>query len=253
MMITRTSAVAMAAGVALAIGGMAPQAHAQLLALYSFDDASFADISGNGYTPTNTNVTFASGGFEGGSAFFNGINSFLQIGLDINPTALPQLTMGCWVRVDDDFDSPIRQFISHDSGGFDRSLGIDFRGGLTGYSAFTGSGVLGGAPVVANEWAFVAVVYDQTAGSVTLHVNGSSFTTLSTAGSGNTFVRLGSNPAFGEFFGGQMDNAFFIRGALSPTEITRIREGGINAIIPTPTAAAGLAMLGVGGLMRRRR
>ncbi|MBL0870159.1 MAG: LamG domain-containing protein [Phycisphaerales bacterium] len=248
MIISRASVASV-----LCLAGLASCAQAQVLALYNFDDPSFADISGNGRNPTlNSGVTFAASGYEGGSAFFNGVSSYLEIPLNINPSVVPQLTMGCWVRVDDDFNGPIRQFLSHDDGGFDRSLGIDFRGSATGYSAFTGTGVIGGTPVVANQWTFVAVVYDQTAGTVTLHVNGTSVSTNSTAGSGWSFTRIGTNPSFNEFYGGQIDNVFFIGRALTPGEITTIREGGINAI-PTPGAGAMLLMGGLLGAKRRRR
>ena len=50
---------------------------------------------------------------------------------------MPQVTMVAWVRPDD--GSPIKQVISHDHGGYDRSLGIDSRGGGVGWSAFSGS------------------------------------------------------------------------------------------------------------------
>ena len=57
---------------------------------------------------------------------FNGIEEYVTAAADINPATMPMMTMGAWVIPGDVI--PIRTVISHDNGGYDRTLGIDSRG-----------------------------------------------------------------------------------------------------------------------------
>jgi len=128
-----------------------------LVAYYPFDGDT-NDHSGNGNDGTTHGATFVSG-TSGQALSFDGVDDYVSALVNINPDVMPQMTMAAWVRPDD--GSPIRQVISHDNGGYARSLGIDHRGGGTGWSAFSGSGsVLGYHPVTIGEWVFVAAVYD---------------------------------------------------------------------------------------------
>ena len=85
------------------------------------------------------------GGHDGGQAYaFDGVDDYITINLDINPDTLPLLTMGAWVQstalITDLYTR--QQVISHDNGGYDRTLGIDYRGdgggSPPGWSAFSG-------------------------------------------------------------------------------------------------------------------
>lgn len=224
-------------------------ASAALVAFYDFDgDAD--DRSGNSFHPTTLNNITQVTGYEGQAYEFNGTNSYIQIPLNINPGIYPSLTMGAWVKSDS--SSSGKQVISHDDGNYDRSLGIDNRGGGVGWSAFTGSGtVLGFQPVSIGSWTFVAVTYDQVNTTATLYVNGTSFTEAASLGNGNTITRIGSNPGYGEYFDGVIDNVFFFNEVLSPSRIEEIRLNGASAI-PEPSVAA-LAISSLAFLARRRR
>ncbi|MCC5838598.1 MAG: LamG domain-containing protein [Opitutales bacterium] len=223
-----------------------------LLAYFDFED-NLLDKSGNGVHATSwSGLTYTTSGYSGGAFEFSGSGSFVRIPLDINPSAQPQLTMGAWVRPTS--ASVIQTVISHDNGGFDRSLVIDSRGTGSGWAAFTGSGVLGSFAVTPGEWAFVAAVYDQTAATTRLYVNGSSLTvSASTLGSGHPFVEIGRNPSFNELFQGTIDEVFIFGSALSDAELDDIRLNGV--IIPEP--ATGALFLGLGTLflvaLRHRR
>jgi hypothetical protein len=111
------------------------------------------------------------------------------------------------VRTGDAIDQ-IRQVISHDNFGFDRSLGIDARTGGQ-WSMFAGSqGTRGLEAPVRDVWTFVAPVFDQLARTVTSYVNGNSLTvTNADLGSGHDQTRIGSNPGFGEFFDGPFSSS----------------------------------------------
>lgn len=229
-------------------------ARAQLVAYLPLD-GDVLDASGHRHTATVTGAAPTAAGFRGGAYVFNGTSDYLEISsLDLNPAVHPRLTIGAWVRPSD--ISPIRQIISHDNGGFDRSLGLDSRGGVAGWSAFAGSGVLGGEAAVTGDWTFVAVAYDQAASSATLFVNDRVYTLAGSAavGTGWTYTRIGMNPSFGEYFAGTIDEVFFFSAALTPAQIAVIRTQGVLAI-PEPSTwtllAGGAFALAL--LHRRRR
>jgi len=126
---------------------------------------------------------------------FDGKDDYIQAPVNINPAKLPRCTIVAWARVD---KRPQRvQVVSHDNAGYDRSLGIDNRGGGMGWSAFCGSGgVLGFKPVALNQWTFVAVSYDQAKGIIKLYVDGKKFEKKGILKSGKNAIRIGSNPSF---------------------------------------------------------
>ena len=218
--------------------GAAPSARAGLIGLYQFNDPTNLgkDTSGNHNDATNFGAIYTSSGFQGGSAFFNG-QSFLQSPIDVDPSVMPQMTWGAWVLPA--ALNPIRAVLSSDNGGFDRDIDLDFRGGSTSWSAFTGNGVLGSgvAPTFAGL-VFVAGVYNQFANSLTFYVNGNSFTTTTSFGSSQSIFDIGNNPGFGEFYSGLIDNVFVYNEALSSDQIAKIRATGFPT---TPPAAFGLA------------
>lgn len=227
-------------------------ARAQLLAYFPFlGDAS--DASGHGFNATTTSATYAAhGGYtgngaQGGAYIFDGSSSYIEIGgLNINPANYPQLTMGAWVLATS--DTPIRQIISQDDGGLDRSLGIDSRGSIAGWTAFAGNGWLASEPVTTGIWTFIALSLDQVAGTATLYVNDHSYTYANTGyGSGWSFTRIGMNPSFGEYFAGTIDEVFFYSAALNSAQIDTIRTSGVIAV-PEPATWTQL-LLGLGALI----
>ncbi|MCF6256937.1 MAG: LamG domain-containing protein [Gammaproteobacteria bacterium] len=129
--------------------------------------------------------------------------------------------MTAWVRADS--EDPIRQVISHDNAGFDRSLGIDSRGGGNGWSAFSGTGgVLGFQSVIIGEWVFLAVVYDQVAGNIKLYVNDIMMEKQGMLNEGLNTLLIGSNPSFGEYFSGAIDEVRIYSRTLTTSEIQEI-------------------------------
>jgi hypothetical protein len=234
-----------------------PQAGAALIGLYQFNDPNNLglDTSGMNNDATNFGATYSASGYQSGAAFLSG-TSYLQSPIDVDPSAMPQMTWGAWVMPIS--TAPISAVLSADNGGFDRDIDIDNRGGSTSWSAFTGSGVLGsGVTPSSSGWTFLAAVYDQSANSMTFYVNGLSFTTTTGFGSSWPFFDIGNNPSFGESFNGLIDNVFVYNQALSSSEIATIRANGFGGAVPEPsaltmlgTAAVGLAMFG-GWLGRR--
>jgi Ca2+-binding RTX toxin-like protein len=202
---------------------------AKLSAFYPFD-LNPQDLSGHGNNGSVLGATLTEG-FEGQAYKFNGLSNHIQTPVNINPSLHPKLTMGAWVRAN--VENPLKTIISHDNGGYDRTLGIDNRGGGLGWSAFSGpeSQVLGFESVQVGEWTFVAAVYDQAASKVTLYVNDKVFTETGSLGEGHPFIHIGRNPSFGEFFQGDIDNVFIYDKALTAAEIANIRNKGSAGIV----------------------
>lgn len=242
--------VCIAASAMLLLSGATQSAQAGLIGLYQFDDASNLgkDTSGNNNDATDHGATFTSSGYQGGAAYFDGA-SFLRAAIDANPSVLPQMTWGAWIKSDVGGTDPIRQVLSTDNGGYDRSLGIDNRGGGgTSLSAFTGSGVVGsGVAPSTSQWTFIAATYDQSINSMTLYVSSQSSTVTTSFGSSQTFFDIGNNPQVGEYFNGEIDNVFVYDQALTAGQIATVQSNGFPAATAVPEPSS-FALLGLGGL-----
>jgi outer membrane lipoprotein-sorting protein len=156
------------------------------------------------------------------------------------------VTLAVWARTNK--ASPIQTVISHDDGYYDRALVIDRRGGGTGWSAFGGDGgVLGYHPSQVGQWTFIAVVYDQDNGTVRLFVDGSMYDGNGICNEGWDYIHIGENPAFAEFFSGEIDEVKIYDYALSSDELKSLHETGLAGSGAAPTPGDGGAPAGDGG------
>ncbi len=195
-----------------------------LVAYYPFDGDTM-DHSGNGNDGTNNGATFVSG-MSGNALDFDGMDDYVSAPININSDVMPQVTMALWVKSDSDSRGTV---ISHDNGGYDRTIDIDARGGGLGWSAFSGSGaVLGHQSVTTDKWTFLAVVYDQDAGTVKLYVDDAMYEEEGSLGTGWNAINIGSNPSYGANFDGVIDEVRIYNYALSQSEINSIYEGDIE-------------------------
>ena len=204
-----------------------------LVAYYPFDGDT-RDYSGNGNHGTNSGAIFVAGK-KGQALKFDGVNNYVSAPVNINPEAMPRMTMVAWVQA----DKVTGTVISHDNGDYDRTIDIDNRGGGTGWSAFSGSGaVLGYRPVTIGEWVFIAAVYDQNAKKVRLHVDDAVYEKAGTLGSGWNYINIGRNPSFGGTLAGTIDEVRIYNYALSAGEIATLRAGvgSTTALVPASTS-----------------
>jgi hypothetical protein len=233
-----------------------PPSQADLMAFYTFE-GNANDVSGHDNHGTVQGATLAAG-YEGQAYDFDGNSDYIGIPMDIDPTAMPYLTMGAWANTD--AVNAIRAVISNDDGGYDRNLNIDNRGEGSGYrySAFTGGGVVsaGSDPAPVGTWVFVAARYSQSDNKLTLDV-GTDRITVTTNLDMVSYnpARIGSNPGFGEYFDGRIDNVFIYDEILSDERIDQIRQGGAGSIVPESATfvlfGVGLAALAVWWRTRR--
>lgn len=193
-------------------------------------------ISFNGFesvpTEEHSGVTLTADRFGvANSAYrFSGEGSFLKLPININPGVYPALTVSVWARFlpSSNPDGGVYQVVSHDNGGFDRSIGIDDRSsGGFGWSSFAGSAeVLGARPAITGAWVQLTTVYDQAASSARFFVNGQMVASSNSAtlNEGEEFLLLGSNPAFVEHFPGDIDDLRIYSRALSGDEVKTLYD-----------------------------
>lgn len=111
-----------------------------------------------------------------------------------------------------------------------------------GYSAFAGNHEFVGSGIVpdTSKWAFVAGVFNQATNSMTLYIDRDvstandavqAFTDNATAfGTSILPTNIGRLPSNQWYFDGLIDNVFFTNNALTPAQITALRDGGSAAV-----------------------
>ena len=174
-----------------------------------------------------------------GAAALDGFGNFLEIALDTSPTAMPELSWGAWICLKE--AGARTAILTHDNGGFDRTLGTDTRG--TGetvrWSVFDGEGVVADGPsrVPLRAWTHVAATYSQHTGTMHFYVNGVDTlgpiqTQFDASVDGATFV--GGNVNFGQYMRGHVDDVFIYDRVLSPAEVSEIVNAGFTTRVPLP-------------------
>ncbi len=212
-----------------------------LLGFYPFEgDARDAGPRGR-HAALVSEMSFVAG-YEGQAARFAGSReSFVDLPIDASATALPRLTWGAWVRPTAIAAEANQEIFSTGNGGYDRALTIDHRGApRPTWALFTGSGVHhSSAPLAeANQWRFVAAVYDQAAQTATLYVEDPALNAgkgglvvdrvdHANIGASRRFVRVGNHTGrYREPFAGEIDNVFLFADALTAEQLEQIRREG---------------------------
>jgi hypothetical protein len=146
---------------------------------YGFNEGTgttVGDLSGNGLTGTIVGATWTSGGKYGNGLSFNGSSSFVDVG---NPAALQltgSMTLEAWVKAAANPADDGQIITKSDGAGWQLKTSPD-----TGPHTFGGKiSTTAGASVqrysttvrALNTWYHAAAVYDATAGTLNVYVNG---------------------------------------------------------------------------------
>jgi Concanavalin A-like lectin/glucanases superfamily/Immunoglobulin I-set domain len=208
-----------------------------LLALYTYDDGKYRDLSGrnhHAYKPSGSpkSPLVVPGGHEG-QCLALAPDAWLRVDLDIGPTNHPVLTMGGWAKRST--ASGFHAYLHHGNGGSNRSLVTNDIASKYGWGAGDGTGTFGPLSQTAELWQFVACVYDAGAGTLRLHVDGVEIEGSGNPPAGNPRLFIGLSPNNGNgHFNGVVDNTFVIAEALTKSRLDEIRTGGYHRI---PTQA----------------
>lgn len=165
-------------------------------------------------------------GNEKSAIKFDG-QTIIKINKNINPSAVPNLTVVFWAKPD--FDNKRMTIFSNDNGDFDRSMAVDSRAdGSWKWTAYCGTPI-GAAKINKTKWAFVAVVFNKNSNKVLIFADGKFYETDASASDGLNYFHFGNNPSFGEPYFGLLDDIKIFDKSLTKEELTALfkSEGGV--------------------------
>jgi glucose/arabinose dehydrogenase/PKD repeat protein len=221
------------------------------VAAYGFDEgigATVADASGSGNGGTISAATWTTSGKYGKALTFNGTSARVTVNDSASLDLTSSMTLEAWV-------------LPTASGGWrdviykgqndiyylesSSSLGSPGIGGT-----FTPSPLLGPSVLPLGTWAHVAATYDGT--TLRLFVNGAEVASRPQTGSIATStgaLTIGSDPLYGQFFQGTIDEVRIWRVARTQAQIQSDMNTPINSQVPDtqpPTAPTNLTATAVG-------
>lgn len=226
-----------------------------LLALFEFEDA-FADTSGNDNTAraeqNPDEISFVEG-FRGLSADINdpdtapNTGGSINIPLDANPGALPDVSFGGWVNVAEDnfeFDG----FMAVDNGGWDRGITVNAQGSAS-FGVASGAGPVNVGEITNGEWQYVvatfsdgedrAIVYVGSADPASQTTESDSVRDLATDGEIEIEIGRYDN----QDLDGMVDDIFVFGGELTPHQANAIRNLRLSPLDYSPAESAAVFQL----------
>ncbi len=182
-------------------------------------DGNADDSSGNGNHGTPLGQARYTPGLSGEAFDLNGRDESVKTTVDTHPENRPSMTWSAWIlprKI-----GAKRQILSSDNGDYKRSLLLlEDR-----FAVFTGGNLWETSETAEpGVWQHVAIVFDGT--ELRFYKNGNESYYGNNVPTGETVAPLciGRNPAFGEHFGGLIDEVEIYDRALSANEITAIYE-----------------------------
>ncbi|MGK0185479.1 MAG: hypothetical protein ACI9R3_001257 [Verrucomicrobiales bacterium] len=207
-----------------------------LLALYEFED-EYADSSGNENTAraeqNPDEISFVNG-FRGLSADINDPDSepntggSINIPVDANPAALPDVSFGGWVNVAEDnveFDG----FMAIDNGGWDRGITVNAQD-TASFGVASGAAPANIGEIVNGEWQYVVATFSDDEDRAIVYVGSADSTSQTTesaevpdlAADGEVEIELGRYD--NQDLDGMVDDIFVFGAELTPYQVNAIRN-----------------------------
>ncbi|HEX2784696.1 MAG TPA: PQQ-dependent sugar dehydrogenase, partial [Ilumatobacteraceae bacterium] len=229
-----------------------PAVPSGLAAGYAFDEASgttATDASGHGLTGTLTNGPGHVPGRYGNAVNFDGTNDYVDLG---NPAGLQltgSVTISAWVYSSTfpGDDAPIVSKRGTGELGYQLDTTVDTGPRTIGFKLTNNSGTnmfrYGATALQANTWYHVAGVYNATAGTLDVYLNGvldngSLVGTVTTSQQNSTVnVNIGQRPSGGYSFNGLIDDVRIHNRALTAGENQTAMNaplGSTGSSDPTP-------------------
>ena len=218
-----------------------------LVAAFSFDDGTGStvnDASGSGNNGTAANTTWVTG-HTGKALSFNGSSSRVTVPDAASLDLTTAMTLEAWVRRsgtithwrDLIFKGDDNYYLSASSDPNNRPVGGGIIGGTYGEA-------YGTATLANNTWTYLALTYDGAA--VRLYVNGSQVRSTAKTGTIATSTNpltLGSDPIYGQYFSGQIDDVRVYNTALSAAQVQTDMNTPVGSTADTqaPSAPATLS------------
>ena len=217
-----------------------PAAPSGLVAAYGFEEGSgttVSDASGNGNTGTISGATWSTAGKFGDALSFNGTSSRVTIpnssplqlssGMTLEAWVDPATVSSAWRDVIEKGNDEYFMMGTTDHGSAAGGGGII--GGSYG-QVFTGSGL----PV--STWSHLAITYDGS--TVRLYLNGAMVDSVAHTGlitSSTNALTLGSDPFYGQYFNGLIDEVRIYNKALTAAQIQSDMNTAVGVVPSTPT------------------
>jgi hypothetical protein len=200
-----------------------------LVGYWKFDELSgttAADSSGLGNSATLVNSPTWTTGKVDGALSFNGENTYVNCGTDSSLNMANSLTICAWIYPESFGQGGWGRIVDRGNGSSGYSFYLDSANNVIKYVAYGNNTISSlGQVISVNNWQHVAVVYDDSSGTVTFYVNGQQAGTT-----GYTVSPLGpsDNPAvigirgydLSRAFDGLIDDVRIYNRALRPDEIS---------------------------------
>ena len=210
------------------------------IAAFAFNEGSgtsIADASGSGNNGTTANTTWAATGKYGTALTFNGTNSRVTVPNSSSLQLTTAMTLEAWVNPTT-VSSAWRDVIYKGNDNY-YLMATTSQSGLAGAGGTfdgTNANAIAASTLPTNTWSYLAATYDGT--SLRLYVNGTQVASLAKTGSILTSTNpltIGSDPIFGQYFQGTIDEVRVYGTALTPAQIQTDMSTPITPAVPDPT------------------
>ena len=192
--------------------------------------SGLTDASNKAQTLTNNGgTTFTAGGIRGTAATLNGTTQYLSITDNANLSVTGNLSFGAWFKTT---STSSAQTIMAKNGSY--SLGLTSSGTLTASIIGVTTGTVTGSTVLDTGWHQADVVYDSSAQSITLYLDGKvEGTTTASVPSSITdsagAFNIGAN-AGAALFAGNIDEPFVTATAINAGEVAAMNLNGLRSL-----------------------
>ncbi|MCB1096512.1 MAG: laminin G domain-containing protein [Verrucomicrobiae bacterium] len=227
-----------------------------LIAYYEFEDDYF-DVSQNGNTAVPSfnpdELTFAPG-FRGQGVDINdptpdnNSGGSVDIPVDANPSALPGVTFGGWLKVDEETFGEFDGFMATDNGGWDRGITVN-EGGTGAFGVASGAGPVVAGEVTPGQWQFVVGTFDNDAGIANVYVGNDLPAIQTTESAEGQDITIQGEPVIeigrydNQDLDALVDDVFVFDSALDAHHVNAIRNLRLSAVNYTPRQVAELFQL----------